>query len=235
MPLLRVLAAACFAALAASASAQVGARGMMAGAPRISRPVSSGVAAHGSLVGLGHPGFRHPNRFGSSYLGSPLWWDDGYGYGSPQVVVVQPDSAAAAPQPSMHWEDAPKAQPPLLIELQGDRYVRISGSNTSDASSSGIEPRTAIRAVASSATPLSHSAEESPTVFVFRDGHHEESSNYSIVAGTIYASADYWSNGAWSHKILIADLDLSATMQANEKRGVRFVLPSAPNEIVTRP
>jgi len=229
-----LIAVACLAAFAASASAQAGARGMMTGAARVSPATgASGVVAHRSVVGFGHPGFRRPNRFGSPYLGSPLWWDDGYDYGSPQVVAVQPDQAAKAPQPAMHWEDAPKAQAPLLIELQGDRYVRISASSAA-ASSSMIEPRTVAETSVSTAIPARPPA-ESPTVFIFRDGHQEESSNYSIVAGTIYASNDYWTNGAWSRKIFVADLNVPATMHANQQRGVRFVLPSAPNEVVTRP
>jgi hypothetical protein len=205
----------------------------MTGAPRISPPPSSaGVLAHRSVVGLAHSGLRHPNRFGSLYLGSPLWWDDGFNYGSSPVVIAQPDPRANAPQPSMHWEDAPKSQAPLLIELQGDRYVRISESNSTQTPSSTVESRSASNA---NNELIARGTSEPPTLFIFRDGHHEESSNYSIVAGTIYASNDYWTNGSWSRKILIADLDVPATMQANQQRGVRFVLPTAPNEVVTRP
>jgi len=221
------------AAFSAPVSAQVGARGMMTGAPRSSAPSNSaGVVAHRSVVGLARPGFRHANRFGSLYLGSPLWWDDGFDYGSSPVVVTRPDPRANAPQPSMHWEDTPKSQAPLLIELQGDRYVRVSESSSTETPSSTVEPRSASKANDGS---LARESSEPPTLFIFRDGHHEESNNYSIVAGTIYASNDYWMNGAWSRKILIADLDVPATMQANQQRGVRFVLPSAPNEVVTRP
>ncbi len=219
-----------FATVSATVSAQVGARGMMTGTPRTSSPHPAGVAAHRSVVGLAHPGFRHPNRFGSLYLGSPLWWDDGFDYGYSPVVIAQPDPRANTPQPSMHWEDAPKSQAPLLIELQGDRYVRFSESNSSPAST--VESRSASNA---NDDLLARESSELPTLFIFRDGHQEESNNYSIVAGTIYASNDYWTNGAWSRKILIADLDVPATMQANQQRGVRFVLPSAPNEVVTRP
>jgi hypothetical protein len=35
--------------------------------------------------------------------------------------------------------------------------------------------------------------------------------------------------------ILVAALDLPATYQANLNRGVNFVLPSAPNEVVVGP
>ena len=235
MHLTRLVGIACCVVVPSIALSQVGARAVMPSSPRISRPASSGLAAHGSLVGFGHPGFHHPNRFGSVYLGSPLWWDDGYDYGSPQIVVARPEQTGAAPQPSMHWEDVPKAQPPLLIELQGDRYVRVSGSPAADTPSAYIEPHAADQASSSTTAALSRPAEESSTVFIFRDGHREESSNYSIVAGTIYASTDYWSNGAWTRKIPVADLNIPATLQANQERGVRFVLPSAPNEVVTRP
>jgi len=203
---------------------------------------SPGIAAQRSIVGFGQPGFHRAERTGLVYLGSPLWWDDGYVSGSPQIVVVQAEPTAPAPQPSMHWEDTPKPQAPLLIERQGDRYVRVSGAASSDAAMASASqtatlegPRTSAEANAAESSPASHSADLTPTVFVFRDGHRETSSNYSIIGATIYAGSDYWSNGAWTRKILVADLDLPATQQANQQRGVHFVLPSAPNEVVTRP
>ncbi len=74
-----------------------------------------------------------------------------------------------------------------------------------------------------------------PATFIFRDGHHEESSDYSIISGVIYARGDYWTSGSWSKQIPLSQLDLPATLKANQERGVDFRLPSAPNEVVTRP
>ncbi len=72
-------------------------------------------------------------------------------------------------------------------------------------------------------------------IFVFRDRHREQSNDYSIISGVIYARGDYWTNGYWSKQIPLSQLDLPATFQANQERGIVFRLPSAPNEVVTRP
>jgi hypothetical protein len=194
------------------------------------------VAPGRSLIGFGHEDFRRFGPRNGFFLGSPLWWDEGWGpSNSPQIVFVQPNPNAEAPAPAMHWEDAPKPGEPLMIELQGDRYVRISGQAAAGANSAAAadQPRTLAEthAVGAPAPP----AELVPAVFVFRDGHREESSDYSIIAGVIYARGDYWSQGSWTRQIALTELDLPRTLQANQQRGVHFVLPSAPNEVVTRP
>ena len=74
-----------------------------------------------------------------------------------------------------------------------------------------------------------------PAVLVFHDGRREEVSEYTIMSGTIYSKADYWTTGSWTRKIQIADLDVPATLRLNQERGVKFVLPASPNEVVVRP
>src|ERR1700687_5140565 len=56
------------------------------------------------------------------YLGAPFWGDDfGIFYAEvPPVVVVQ----GAAGEQNLVEREEPKPAAPLLIELQGDRYVR---------------------------------------------------------------------------------------------------------------
>ena len=51
----------------------------------------------------------------------------------------------------------------------------------------------------------------------------------------IYTKGDYWSSGNWTRKIQIADLDLPATLKQNQDRGVKFELPSGPDEVMIRP
>jgi hypothetical protein len=51
----------------------------------------------------------------------------------------------------------------------------------------------------------------------------------------MYSKADYWTSGSWTKKIQIADLDVPATMRINQERGVKFALPTSPNEVVMRP
>ena len=71
-----------------------------------------------------------------------------------------------------------------------------------------------------------------PAVLVYRDGHREEIADYTIADGVIYVRANYWQNGYWTKHIPLAALDPPATMQANQQRGVKFMLPSAPNVVI---
>jgi hypothetical protein len=59
-----------------------------------------------------------------------------------------------------------------------------------------------------------------PTLLVFKDGHHVEVDNYAIVGPTLFDLTP-----GHSRKIAVADLDLAATRQQNEDRGVSFQLP----------
>ncbi|HLK34290.1 MAG TPA: hypothetical protein VKT29_14445 [Terriglobales bacterium] len=177
-------------------------------------------ARPGLVGGFHHRGFRN-NRF-SPFWGNAFWWDDGlYPEDDGTQVVIQQQPAAASAQPAAVPVQEVKPANPLLIELQGDRFVRMTG-NPPLTTSSGT----------STAQPQ---AELPPAVLIFRDGHRQEVSSYSIIGPALYASGSYWTTGYWTQKILLADLDLPATLRANQERGVNFVLPSAPNQVVTRP
>jgi len=58
------------------------------------------------------------------------------------------------------------------------------------------------------------------TILVFKDGHRSDVVNYAIIGDTLFDFA-----GDRTHKILLADLDLSATQKANDEKGVEFTLP----------
>jgi hypothetical protein len=60
-------------------------------------------------------------------------------------------------------------------------------------------------------------------VLVFRDQHKQEIRNYAIVGQTLWNFAS-----PRTQKIPLADLDLEATAQANEDRGLNFHLPVFP-------
>jgi hypothetical protein len=59
-----------------------------------------------------------------------------------------------------------------------------------------------------------------PTTLVFKDGHQLEIDNYAIVSQTLYDLTS-----GHPRKIALADLDLPATEQKNDDRGVTFQLP----------
>jgi hypothetical protein len=58
------------------------------------------------------------------------------------------------------------------------------------------------------------------TELVFKDGRQMEIGNYAIVGSTLYELA-----GETRHKIALSDLDLDATVKANEDRGIDFTVP----------
>jgi hypothetical protein len=177
----------------------------------------------------------------------PFLWGDPYfypGYPSepvvtqtpaPQVVVVQVPAAAPAEPP-----EQPKPES-LLIEWQGDRYVRLGGAN--GAAEQGSHPQLdyaepgAVKSasVESAGTAESAAQESRPVVLVYRDGHREELRSYTIVGGTIYAEGNYWTDGYWNKKIQLTALNLPATELASQQSGAKFVLPTSPNEVVVGP
>ena len=63
-------------------------------------------------------------------------------------------------------------------------------------------------------------SDQPQTVLVYRDGHQEEVSNYAIVGDLLYDLTP-----GHRRKIALADLDLHATSQQNDSRGIDFVLP----------
>jgi hypothetical protein len=168
------------------------------------------------------------------YLGdTPYFYDDypfqGFAAGpaSPQVILLQP-----------HADTPPESKAePLLIELRGDRYVRFGGVQKSTEHGIATSPEYAAEIPTESTVSAKPSpqTELAPAVLIYRDGHREEVSDYAIVGAVMYARGDYWQNGYWTKNIRLAALNISATMKANEDNGVKFTLPSSPNEVITRP
>ncbi len=213
---------------------------------------SAGMGINAGSPGMGHGGLaggsgrfhgsfhrRQPGDRGAVLLGYPDFYSDSdysdSGEASqPQVIVVQAAAPAPAPAP-------PAPRESLLIEWQGDHFVR----STASAKAAEIAPDYAEKSsVPGPATRRSLLGPENkaqpprelpPAVLVFRDGRQEEVSEYTIMSGTIYSKADYWTTGSWTRKIQIADLDVPATLKLNQQRGLKFALPSSSNEVVVRP
>ncbi len=178
------------------------------------------------------------DAFYSDYLSST-----GYPVTSqPPMIVLQAPPAPAPDRP-------PTPVRPLLIELRGDRYVRVSSPETTEAESRAeiISPETIARMPksphtearnqehASASIHAATTPEPPPAILIFRDGHSEETSDYTIANGVLYTRGDFYANGSWTRKIELSSLDLPETLKSNESRGVPFQLPSFPNEIIVRP
>ncbi len=104
--------------------------------------------------------------------------------------------------------------------------VPRKGPRNPDSPTMGARGRDSARKAAASA-PAAPAEPEQPvaaqpsTVLVFKDGHHSDVLNYAIVGDTLF---DF--DAGRTHKILLADLDLSATRKANDDRGVDFQIPA---------
>ena len=238
---LALLAAAAFPAAAQVRGAMpMGGMGRM-GHTRVSTPgIRIGFHANPQFSGR----FFHRGGFFNAPFFYPAYDDyppDDYAQEDPSEV---PPQMVAVPVPQALPAREPAHSAPLVIEWQGDRFVRYGG--TADDQMVDAQGRWAprssreefnLRPQASSARPsaaLPPRLEPPATVLVFRDGRREETANYSIIGGTLYAYADYWTGGSWAKKIQISELDLPATVRSNDERGVKFVLPPGPNQIVTR-
>ena len=162
--------------------------------------------------------------FYADYLSTPQ-----YPASQPPVITTQPRAEPSAPVSS------PPAQP-LLIELRGDRFVQISGDADSQ---SEMVDRTHVSALG----PENNVAAQYPsrpshytiTVLLFRDGHREEVSDFTIANGVLYSQANLYIDGTWNRQIELSSLNLPETVKSNQLRGVRFPLPTSPNEVIVRP
>jgi hypothetical protein len=185
---------------------------------------------------------HHPIHSSAFFFADPFYSDalnrEGpFPASQPTVIVLQ---AAPAPVP-----DPPsKPTQPLMIELQAGRYVRVSGEESSNGETETklIDSATVSRAPAFARSQKPQAEMRSaavpnpaPAILVFRDGHHEDVSEYTIADGNLYTHGDYYTSGSWNKKIDLSSLNLPDTITANQSRGIKFQLPSAPNEVIVRP
>jgi hypothetical protein len=190
-------------------------------------PISSAQMRGGAHVAIHGTGSRH---FRSGGFGYPFFYSD---YGEA--------SAGAPPAPANFVEkrvfEPERLAQPLLIEWQGDRFVRYGGAQAGAPPQDYVEvaSRTTTAPATRPGTGSDAAPEIPPAVLIYRDGHREQVSDYVITRGVLYARGDYLQGAPGMRNIQLSALDLSATFRANEHNGVKFVLPAGPNEVVTRP
>jgi hypothetical protein len=191
------------------------------------------------LRGTGGTGSAHKHRTRRFFSGSGLA-PNFYSDFEPETVEGAPPQVVTIPAPPVAQTTRPAES--VLLELHGDRWVRITNYGAS-ANSGAAEPERATPVSATLPPVASHRdnttrevvSELPRAALVFRDGHTEEIQKYVIVGPTLYTTADYWTTGSWTRKIAIADLNVPATLQLNQGRGAKFTLPSGPTEVMMRP
>jgi hypothetical protein len=120
------------------------------------------------------------------------------------VYLVQPEAAA--------YEDEQDQGGPTVFDR--------SGSGTRRVRERIVEEEPALATPAVTAPPPEPVTPQPSTLLVFKDGHKSEVQNYAIVGEALFNLSE-----GRSYKILLADLDLTATRHANSERGVDFQLP----------
>jgi len=118
------------------------------------------------------------------------------------VYLVQPDAA---------YDDEDDQGGPTIFDRRGTGTPRMRESIAEQ------QPPPAVSAAVAPPEPV---APQPSTLLVFKDGHQSEVLNYAIVGDTLFNLSE-----GRSYKILLADLDLSATRKANADHGVDFQLP----------
>lgn len=149
-----------------------------------------------------HNGFRRFNRWGWGYPWwgyNPYWyWDDHSRFD--QEYATDYDRAQQMNEQSLREQQMRRQQ-----EADGDQdaYSRPplrNDANANDPPAAPIMPA---------------------TVLVFRDQHKQEVQNYAIVGQTLWNFAPQR-----TQKIPLTDLDLQATIKANDDQGVSFRVPA---------
>jgi hypothetical protein len=153
----------------------------------------------------GYPGYYFGSGYPWSSLSYPgfgqdqsssIWGSGGEAEGAPQ----DDDTLASQVQQLTDEVEAMRQQagygpPPEAMPQQGEYGPRPQGPS--------VTPETSI-----------------PTVFAYRDGHKLEAQNYAIQGQTLWIFGDQI-----TRKVSLADLDLNATKQLNDSRGVEFSVP----------
>jgi hypothetical protein len=143
------------------------------------------------------PVFHH--HFRGGYSAVYPYYTPAY---TPVIVVEQPTA-------DMSYADDEDAAGPTIFDRRGRRERIVA-----PAQESAAEP-----APVALSQPVDVS-DQPATVLIFKDGHRAEIRNYAIVGDTLY---DFTSA---RHKIALAELDLPATAQENDDRGIDFHVPA---------
>lgn len=162
--------------------------------------------------------FSFPGYFYPGYL--PPYYYDPYGYGYAPPVVMEDNSSlpgagtfnsAAPPYQQMY---SPNAGTNSVIDEEqgGSFYARPE-----------VPPVAPVVPPQSQGVVTTNGGEESDvrTLLIFKDGHQLEVTNYAIMGSTVYVFTGD------RRKIPLSDIDLDATIKANEQRGVDFHVPAA--------
>ena len=156
---------------------------------------------NGNYRGRGYGYSRGTWAYAAPYYYIPM---DSYGYDYVRGPDVYSGPPVGPNEPTLH----------IVVEQPPSRLYSHD-LDESQASTALPGPRMQEREPSASDTKPSE-----PTVLVFRDGHQQEVMNYAIMGQTVYVFDKR------TQKIALADLDVPATVKANDVRGLDFNIPA---------
>lgn len=171
-------------------------------------------------------GTHHHHLNGYAPLGASVYAVPIYGYAYPDPG----DDADSAP-PEDQYNGGPTifdrrgpgsaAYVPPIAAAGGDNYRSWAASADSDYRPPAADSdRDQMQAFAEPAAPDPAPTAQPQTVLVFKDGHQQEVENYAIIGDTLWDLS-----GDRRHRIALSDLNLDATVKANDDRGIDFEVP----------
>lgn len=158
---------------------------------------------------------RHHQRFNGGVV-LPVYAVPYY-YSDYPMIVDPTDTSLGenyGPGPTIFDRGGSTARSSDLERQYDERLTRLE--KQVDEAEASTPPPTSARAE----VPEMPERDQPLTVIVFRDGRTAEIQNYAIVGGVLY---DF--SGGKRRKIELSDLDLRATQQENENRGIDFRIP----------
>jgi hypothetical protein len=184
--------------------------------------LAPGVPASVTSIGtIGFPPNCCANPFFTTNPNPPLFHHGHHngdaGFGGGGVAVYPVPYAVPVPVP---YDDQEQGPPPADAQYYG------APANAYDRRGPAAPPAVAAYAPPPSSTEPTPTPEPEPvadqpeTLLVFKDGHTLEVSNYAIVGDTLFDLSE-----GRRRKIGLADLNIAATIQQNDDRGIQFTVP----------
>ncbi len=176
--------------------------------------------------GFGRDGFGHHRRFFNTWGWGWGGWPSAWGWGWGGWPYATDYSGFDYDQAQNQYDPQYAQSAQLQVEIQDDEQRQmqleqeLADQRAADSAERYSRPRNPAPA------PAQTESQTPPTVLVYRDHHEVEVRNYAIAGNTIFDLGPHW-----TRKIAISDLDIAATVAANEERGVEFRLPDSPVKV----
>ncbi len=191
----------------------------MGGPHSLGAPPPSVTSMGPRIPGYGH---YHQSYYNGRYRGYGYGYSGGWAYAAPYYYIPYGDYGydydyvgGADPY------SGPPVGPndPTLHIIVEQPPVRSYRAPAEDVEAEATPPPPPVRQ--EQASPAREAKPIEPTVLIFHDGHRQEVTNYAIMGQTVYVLDDH------TQKIPLANLDVAATVKANDDRGLEFEVPAA--------